>query len=97
MLSNAFLNAAKTDMSSYIRSVLGTLKILFWDLEILFFFFSLRITIMKGCILSQYLKDAARSYTKIFLGTLFTDRMKPEDQEKLIKSLQEQFITLQYL
>lgn len=52
---------------------------------------------MKGCILSQYLKDAARSYIKIFLGTLFTDRMKPEDQEKLIKSLQEQFITLQYL
>lgn len=39
---------------------------------------------MKGCILSQYLKDAASSYIRIFLGTLFTDQLKPEDQKKYI-------------
>lgn len=59
-------------------------KCLFLDLEIslLWILFSLRITIMNRCILSQYLKDTASSCTKIFLETLFIDRVKPEDQEK---------------
>lgn len=50
----------------------------------------------NGEMHAQYLKDAASSCTKIFLGTLFIDRMKIK-RNKLIKPVQEQFITLQYL
>lgn len=31
---------------------------------------------------TQYLKDTASCWIKIFIGTLFIDKMKPEDQEK---------------